>query len=196
MKPKKSKSKTKRPRNESQIIKDALARQEANYNQKILDKKRDSIITHLTSDSNNLVDTRNIHGFDKIWSEHITLYGRVFWISVLLISCAGLLWTIQKRIKAYNQAIVDTSYSSTIKTVDSNGLSFPSVSICSEGFNTEFATFDLMKTLEDRIGYYYDNPNYLLQRIMNKEANSFYRVVQDRSQSFSKFLTLKQNKKF
>ena len=120
------------------------------------------------------LENSTAHGFDKACSKNITTIGRFFWSLVLCLSFIGLIWTIVTRVTHYREAMLETSYSSTIKASGPDGLSFPSISICSEGFSSEFATIDLMIAVEDRMKVYYQEPNYLLQRVLNKEGQTNY----------------------
>ena len=128
-------------------------------------------------------DTTTAHGFDKAFGTRTrparyTKIRRFFWTIILILSFIGLVWTISERVTDYLEATSSTSFTSDIKSAsgsdtNGNGLSFPSVSICSEGFSTEFASTDLMMALEEKLKYYYEFPNMLLQKVLNHESSSY-----------------------
>lgn len=122
------------------------------------------------------VENTSVDGFDKACSSSITVYGRIFWSGILVTSLLGMVWMINQRVTEYYTAMSATTFTTDIKTPDQNfaGLAFPSISICSEAFSTEFATKDLMLEIYKQMTYFYENPSKLLEKVITNQHDALY----------------------
>ena len=116
-------------------------------------------------------ETTSAHGWDKIFGTKSTKLARIFWSIVVLMSVAGLIAMITTRITDYLKVSQETSFTTSIVQGENNTLEMPSISICSEGFITDFMLDDLNLILLDRLDFYYENPGLIFQTFLNYDSN-------------------------
>ena len=68
---------------------------------------------------------------------------KILWTVIILCGLGGFAWMTITRIDEYYNLAAKVTYSETIESA-SDGIPLPSVSICNEGFSTEFVTREIL----------------------------------------------------
>lgn len=119
-------------------------------------------------------DQTTAHGWNKIFGSETTKFARIFWSLVLVVSLFGLVIMIYTRITAFINDSDEISFATSISPGDNNSLDLPSISVCSEGFNTEFINDDLHLLILERLDYYFEHQEEIFSLTMSWSNNYMY----------------------
>ena len=117
----------------------------------------------------NFFETTTAHGCNRVCTtnQNSNLFSKLFWSLVLIAALIGMSFMMKLRIDSFREARKETTFINTIKLGENNSLEYPSFSICSEGFNTEFLSNDMLVVLGEQVKFYNDNPDVVLGKILS-----------------------------
>lgn len=117
------------------------------------------------------------HGCNKIFNNKKSIWVKIFWAVVLLISISGLIWMVQVRISSYIKVAHSSSFTSSILQGKNNSLDFPSISVCSEGFLTELVLEDHYLMIRDGIKKFYQDPSEIFTWASDYETQEYFDFI-------------------
>ena len=96
---------------------------------------------------------------------------RSFWAIILLLSICGLIIMINARVITFKSNRASSpNFVTSVKPGPNSTLPFPSISVCTEGYLTEFLIRDLEILLRERIDFYYDRPEQVVIRALHYDT--------------------------
>ena len=115
----------------------------------------------------NFADEVSAHGVSKIVNSKV-VWIKVFWFVITLISFVGFGAMTAERITMYNVSKETITYTSTT-SYNEDGLELPSISICQEGFNTDFVLRDIVLEYDEKLRVLMEKPEGLIESLYEAE---------------------------
>lgn len=79
------------------------------------------------------------------------LHQKIFWTFVMLSAIYGILYMVMVRISSYRNSQSKPSFTDQIISFQEDGLVFPEISICNQGFSNEYLIFEQTHSLLDQV---------------------------------------------
>ena len=115
----------------------------------------------LVERSRNFANEVSAHGIGKIVNSKVT-WIKVFWFSITLISIVGFGAMAVERVQIYNISRETVTYTSNTR-YQKDGVELPSISVCQEGFNTDFVLRDMVLEYDEKLGNLMESPGELIR---------------------------------
>ena len=121
------------------------------------------------------------HGLGKIASAK-TILSAILWLLITIGCVCGFIIATVTRINSFKKSNSKVSYTTNTE-YPKTGLELPSVSICQEGFNSEFMVNDLLLSYYDEVRDLIENQQeFMVRKLYDKEFMAQVLVGKDENQ--------------